>query len=374
MAKQILFRLSLVGNGCVNFDDSKTQAFTLKKLGIIDPSIMINNNIKLAKKQIYDTGRTYINSRGEEKPIYDYKLKISADCLRHHIYEHDVEAMTQAIMTDENIYCNYLLSDVGLTRGYMFAKSVDGNTLKRKSPLTITDAIQTNNNVSNLMEVGSTTGERTDTSFFTVEKIGDVTYSAKGVIDLKTLAFVPADVRFDRAAVMTEWCEKGLIDRVLRFHYGDEAQYKIGYFTSSAKYLTNTFAEYGIMLGDEIVNRLVKHILTNILKLDIRRNTAWTKCESLEIKIVDDLIKDTFENEEEGWIKIYSENDINELQIICDSLFTEATDEDLKRMKDIDEEYKKAEEERIEAKREAREEAARIKEEKKLKKQGKDNE
>lgn len=282
--------------------------------------------------------------------------------------------MTQAIMTDENIYCNYLLSDVGLTRGYMFAKSVDGNTLKRKSPLTITDAIQTNNNVSNLMEVGSTTGERTDTSFFTVEKIGDVTYSAKGVIDLKTLAFVPADVRFDRAAVMTEWCEKGLIDRVLRFHYGDEAQYKIGYFTSSAKYLTNTFAEYGIMLGDEIVNRLVKHILTNILKLNIRRNTAWTKCESLEIKIVDDLIKDTFENEEEGWIKIYSENDINELQIICDSLFTEVTDEDLKRMKDIDEEYKKVEEERLRAKKEAREEAARIKEEKKLKKQGKDNE
>lgn len=89
---------------------------------------------------------------------------------------------------------------------------------------------------------------------------------------------------------------------------------------------------------------------------------------------MDDLIKDTFENEEEGWIKIYSEDDINELQIICDSLFTEATDEDLKRMKDIDEEYKKAEEERIEAKREAREEAARIKEEKKLKKQGKDNE
>lgn len=375
MAKQILFRLSLVGNGCVNFDDSKTQAFTLKKLGIIDPNIMINNNIKLAKKQIYDTGRTYINSRGEEKPIYDYKLKISADCLRHHIYEHDVEAMTQAIMTDENIYCNYLLSDVGLTRGYMFAKSVDGNTLKRKSPLTITDAIQTNNNVSNLMEVGSTTGERTDTSFFTVEKIGDVTYSAEGVIDLKTLAFVPADIRFDRAAVKTEWCEKGLVDRILRFHYGDNAHYKIGHFTSSAKYLTNTFAEYGIMLGEGIINKLVKHVLTNILKLDIRRNTAWTKCESLEIKIVDDLIKDTFENEEEGWIKIYSENDINALQIVCEPLFTEATDEDLKRKEDIDKEHKKVEEERLRTKKEAKEDAARKREEKKnLKKQEENNE
>lgn len=374
MAKQILFRLGLVGNGCVNFDDSKTQAFTLKKLGIIDPNITINNNIKLAKKQIYNTGRTYINNKGEEKPIYDYKLKISADCLRHHIYEHDVESMTQAIMIDDNIYCNYLLSDVGLTRGYMFTKSASGKTLKRKSPLTITDAIQTNNNVSNLMEVGSTTGERTDTSFFSVEKIGDVTYSAKGVIDFKTLAFVSADVNFDRAAVMTEWCRKGLVDRVLRFHYGDEAQYKIGHFTSSAKYLTNTFAEYGIMLGDEIVNRLVKHILTNILKLDIRRNTAWTKCESLEIKIVDDLIKDTFENEERGWIKIYSESDINELQIMCEPLFTEATDEDLAKKEIIDEKYRRAEEERIEAKKEAREEAARIKEEKKLKKQKEDNE
>lgn len=372
MAKQILFRLGLVGNGCVNFDDSKTQAFTLKKLGIIDPSITINNNIKLAKKQIYDTGEIYINSRGEEKPIYDYKLKISADCLRHHIYEHDVEAITQAIQIDDRIFCNYLLSDVGLTRGYMFAKSVDvGKTLKRKSPLTVTDAIQTNNNRSNLMEVGSTTGARTDTSFFTVEKIGDVEYVAKGLIDLKTLAFISADDRSDRMAIESKWCDNGLVDDILKLHYGTNAQYEIGYFTTSAKYITNTFAEFGILLGDKIVSNLVKHILTNILKLDIRRNTAWTKCAKLEIKLVNDLIESKFDDED--WIDVNSENDINTLQITYGTLYSRATNEDLAKQREVDEKFKAIEERRLYDKNQLREENVRKREEKKLKKQKEEN-
>lgn len=299
-------------------------------------------------------------------------MKISADCLRHHIYEHDVEAITQAIQIDDRIFCNYLLSDVGLTRGYMFAKSVDvGKTLKRKSPLTVTDAIQTNNNRSNLMEVGSTTGARTDTSFFTVEKIGDVEYVAKGLIDLKTLAFISADDRSDRMAIESKWCDNGLVDDILKLHYGTNAQYEIGYFTTSAKYITNTFAEFGILLGDEIVSNLVKHILTNILKLDIRRNTAWTKCAKLEIKLVNDLIESKFDDE--GWIDVNSENDINTLQITYGTLYSRATNEDLAKQREVDEKFKAIEERRLYDKNQLREENVRKREEKKLKKQKEEN-
>lgn len=217
--KQVFFKLKLSGNGCVNFDDSSKQKELLEDLGIIKWGTP--NNIKLAKKVIYETDEKDKNG----KPIYVYKIKISSDCLRHHIFEHEVDVVTPAVQMLDAIYCNYLLSQVGITRGYMFASSRDsGKTLKRKSPLTIVDAIQTNNTKSNMFEVGITSGPRNETSLYSTEKIGDVEYETQGVIDLKTLSFISADELCDRMALRSEWIDNGLVDKVMKSHYGEDAQ------------------------------------------------------------------------------------------------------------------------------------------------------
>ena len=330
--KQVFFKLKLSGNGCVNFDDSAKQKDLLRKLGLING--MVPDNIKLAKKVIHDTGKK--DEKGN--PIYDYKIKISADCLRHHTFEHEVDVVTPAVQMLDTMYCNYLLSNVGITRGYMFALSSDvGKSLKRKSPLTIVDAIQTNNTKSNMFEVGTTSGERDETSLFSSEKIGDVEYKTHGVIDLKTLSFISADEKFDRMGLYTEWIDNGLIDKVMKSHYGEDAQYETGFFVSNAKYLTNTFAECGVRLGDNVVTQLVRYILRSLLGIDIRRNNAWTRAVSLEVKEVNNPLVDTFDNKS-GWKQV-DEDYIDSLDIKCDDFYHKATEEEVKELVEINELY-----------------------------------
>lgn len=330
--KQVFFKLKLSGNGCVNFDDSSKQAYLLKELGIIKGKF--NKNIKLAKKVISDTGK--MDKYG--KPIYDYKVKISSDCLRHHIFEHEVDVVTPAVQMLDTMYCNYLLSNVGITRGYMFAlKSDVGKSLKRKSPLTIVDAIQTNNTKSNMFEVGTTSGERDENSLFSSEKIGNVEYETQGVIDLKSLSFISADEKFDRMGLYTEWIDNGLIDKVMKSHYGEDAHYETGFFVSNAKYLTNTFAECGVRLGDNVVTQLVRYILRSLLRIDIRRNNAWTRAVSLEVKYVNNPLKDTF-NDESNWKQV-DEDFIDSLEIKCDDFYHKATEEEVKELVEINELY-----------------------------------
>ena len=360
--KQVFFKLKLSGNGCVNFDDSLKQAYLLKELGIIKGEF--NKNIKLAKKVISDTGKK--DEKGN--PIYDYKVKISADCLRHHTFEHEVDVVTPAVQMLDTMYCNYLLSNVGITRGYMFALSSDvGKSLKRKSPLTIVDAIQTNNTKSNMFEVGTTSGERDETSLFSSEKIGDVEYETHGVIDLKTLSFISADEKFDRMGLYTEWIDNGLIDKVMKSHYGEDAQYETGFFVSNAKYLTNTFAECGVRLGDNVVTQLVRYILRSLLGIDIRRNNAWTRAVSLEVKEVNNPLVDTFDNKS-GWKQV-DEDYIDSLDIKCDDFYHKATEEEVKELVEINELYLKKSKDKKEVRKKEKEERRKIKAQKKAEKE-----
>lgn len=102
--KQVFFKLKLSGNGCVNFDDSAKQAELLSKLGILNGKT--TGNIKLAKKVISDTGKK--DEKGN--PIYDYKVKISADCLRHHTFEHEVDVVTPAVQMLDKVILKFHLT------------------------------------------------------------------------------------------------------------------------------------------------------------------------------------------------------------------------------------------------------------------------
>lgn len=327
--KQILFKVVFNGNGVVNFDDSKNQKYALGKYKI---ATGLNDNTKLAKKIFFETDKKDENGN----PIMDYKIKVSADCLRHGIFENEVDVVNPSIMQMDNVFAQYLLSPVGLSRGYMFTYK-DSSAVKRKSPLTITDAIQTDGNKSNI-EVGSTTGERSETSFFYTEKIGDTTYESKGVIDLKQLMFVSADAKFDRLAINPDWVNIGLTHDVLKSYFGENAKEEYGWFTSTNKYFGPAMAENGILLNDEIVDALVKFILKGILGVNIRRNNAWFKAASLQIKVVNNPLIDTFDKED-GWIKIADEKAVDSLNITPDKMYDKATDEEVALIKEIEGKY-----------------------------------
>lgn len=328
MIKSILIKCELTGRGIVNFD-SKEQRFTLAKHGIFTG---LNENVKLGKKAFTKTGK--FKEDGNE--IYDYKVKISADCLRHSIFEHDVDVVNGVLIQDPFILGTYMLSPVGLMRGYMFAEKE--TTLRRKSPLTITDAIQCNN-VKSEMEVGSTSGDtvvdeegnwkRKDTSLFYTEKAGDMKYEFSGQIDIKQLQFMSADPFFDRMGINSDMIDSDEVPVIIANHYGKKAKAEYGVFSSMANFTDVKYGEYGFLFSNDICASVIKKTLKNILSVNIARNNAFAATSRLKIKLVDNIIgagQKMADND--NWIELTCEDDIDKLNLSNLYNFFEKADED----------------------------------------------
>jgi hypothetical protein len=246
-------------------------------------------------------------------------------------------------MRNDVIYCNYLLSPVGLVRGYAFMDRVEGLSLKRKSPFTIIDAVQTNDTISH-MEVGTTTGERNDTSLFYNEKVEDITYLTKGVFDLCRLKFISADPICDRLAIKDDWISTDLVNKSFKKHYGNIASPKYGHFTyvNRAKYVDKCYSEYGILLNDELVEYLVKRTLKNMLNMNIRKNNAFAYTSKLQVKLVDDITSmEQTMNSSKGWINIITMDDIDSLNLTnIEEFYVEGSDSDFKVREEMEKKYK----------------------------------
>ena len=340
MLKNILIKGELSGRGIVNFD-SNEQRYTLSKYGIANG---LEKNVKLGKKVYEKTGRTK-----DGTDICDYKIKISADCLRHAIFEHDVDVINTAILQNPLITSMYMFSPVGIMRGYMFA---DRNaTYKRKSPLTITDAIQYNEAKSSI-EVGSTTGDRSDTSLYKSEKAGNMKYEFMGQIDVKQLQFISCDPFFDRMAFNSDWVDSGEVGVAIDNHYGDMEPPKFGTYTSMARFFGKSYGEDGILLSEEICKYLIKKVLKDILSVNIVRNNAFAATSGLKIKLVDNIIangQSAFDND--GWIELNTEEDIDALELgNLQVFFEEASDEEVEERNRIREKYEENVSERKEKK------------------------
>ena len=345
--KSIQIKGELEGRGIVNFD-SKEQRYAISAFNLMKEmgAEMLHDNIKLGKKSFkYEGKKTItINKEGDTKEIdsYSYKNLISSACLRHATYQNDVEMVNSSIMLNEIILSNYVTSFVGLTRGYLFAQTAGKNlpTIKRTSCLTLTDAIESNN-AKSVMSIGTTMGVRDNKSMTYNETVGDIEYDFSGSINPKTLQFISTDLFFDRLAMFPDWLKNGMFDNCMMKHYGDKAQYKTGHFTHQAQYLTKTICENGVLLNNDFTVYLIKETLKRLLRINIIRSTAYAKIKELKIRLVDDILMD----EEEGWITLNSDADIDNLDFSVFEYFEETTDEDFNERKIIEEEYKKISEE-----------------------------
>lgn len=359
--KQIIFKATMKGCGVVNFDDNG-QKFNLKKLGLSDycpkdNTGVIPDNIKFGKKFFYakkdENGQTIKDEKGNI--LYDYNIKISRDCLRHAIFSNEVECINPMIVQNSILACNYYLSPVGLTRGYMNALKEEQG-FKNKSCLTVTDAKEIGGAKSHI-EIGSTSGERNETSLYYTETIGDSKYEFEGIIDFKKLMFVIADPMFDRMAIHPDWIDNGLAEKTLHNFYGDLASPSIGYFTSYDECLTKAITEYGMILNEELVVHLTKFLLKNIMGCLIRRNNSYANVTSLSIKFIDDIIFDKMDDDK-GWIELKSIDDVNNLVFKVDCPYEKATVADIKVLEAMKEKYAKAVNDSKEEKKKAKEEAA----------------
>lgn len=301
---EILFRIKLEGKGIVNNDSNEQKWAFLGEDSKFTSHLKSNHkNVTYAKKNFY---------RNDNDELY-YKIKISSDALRYNMFRKDLVSQSPSIQHHDALLYSYVASPLGMIRGYMFASNKE--TVKRGSPLTITDAEQISKNKTYL-ETHSRSGEKdihenkegSDTSFFKKESVGDIEYLALGSIDLGELQFISADSVYDRYSLNPDKYEN-FYEKYAKLNIPNY-EGKLGYYSMiTAK---SDLGEYGLKLSNETVKFLVSDIFKRLLDINIKKAGSYAKIKSLQIKFPPKPVMGSNENED-GWINIDSISDIENL-------------------------------------------------------------
>lgn len=324
--KQIKFRAILKGKGIVNSDGDQKDLLMNCRFDTLSlpkkSDNTVSNNIKYAKREI-----TYDKDTGR----YDYLIKISSDCIRKEIFK-EQEHLDPTITSNDILFCSFVTSPVGLLRGYMNtngSNDVEGvSAYVRSSPVYVSEAIQTSNGRSHF-ELCSSSGKKTDTSLFYKETIGEIEYELSGMIDLKKLQYISTDPCFDRLSLKSDMVASGMVQDMLKNHYGPDADFTVGIFSDSVKYVGKTYCETGILLGHNIQERLIRYFLTMLMSININRSGSSVWTESVEVSPVYDIL------EPEEWQKISANKMPEFLSDDYHMFYEECTSEDFEKRNEI---------------------------------------
>lgn len=311
--KSIRFELGINGRGIVNFDGG-SKSELMKQYDSVNKADYDNKNVKVAKK-VYTED--------------DFKIKISAECLRKSIYGEYMDYVTPEIAYSKTVLSSAIGTQYMLTRGYAFMCN-EGYAVTRDSALTISDAIQTND-AKVVMDFCTASGQRNNTSVYGVERVGDITYLSKGAISLKKLQFISTDPRYSRMAVPHDWTEESSIYMTALKANIPNFNPKVGYFLSKGS--VNNFGRYaesGVRINNEAIIDIVKCILTDIRSINISRATSYAEAVSLRIKLISDTIND---NLSEEWIELKTIEDINNLSFEIEDFYNEFQEADVMKVR-----------------------------------------
>lgn len=311
--KGIELELFFKGDGCVNYDSSD-QKFTLSKLGL---QCGLHDNVKLAKKEF----KQIVNVDNEVETVFKYK--VSSECIKHECFKDEIEFENSKIAYLPHILLPCIASPALILRGYMYAGD---NTIKKKSPVCITSAkeISPYRRISDI-EVHSKSGDRSDTSLYFVENVGQLVYKSNAYIDLTELQFLSDDSTYDRKSIGVDGGENEKIYlTAMRENFGDDI--KFGYYFMKKGLAKDEWAERGILLSQKNVDFLVKDMIKRFFKINLHRKDAFFKFIEMKVKVI---YGDESYNEEE--IILNNINDADNYQFDYYVKYQEANEELIKR-------------------------------------------
>lgn len=320
--KSIVFELELEGQGIVNNDSTEQQNifwadYNENKVNNKDASMhRLLNDVQNGKSNFNFAKKTFFK---DEKGRLDYKIKISSDCLRNAIFSKSAVAYIGNIVHNPYVKFSFIGSHMGLSRGYLTTNGKDAESHKRKSTFTLTDAIQTNNAVSS-METFSKSGQKSETSLFKKETIGEITYKSKGFIDLAQTQFISLDPLFDRKSFDSD--EMPYFNQFYKMNFNKKTDANLGYFLLNNSAIE--IPEYGVKLDEDSVLENVKYVLKNIFNLSINRTKAYCRVKELKIKLITDAIGDSIND---NWLILKSEKDIDKLKFEVEDFYVSAPED-----------------------------------------------
>jgi len=195
-------------------------------------------------------------------------------------------------------------SYLGLLRGYMLVEK-GGESIKRKSPLTITDFMNQSELPPNKNEVMvnhlavDEDGNKESNSLFYAETWGDTHYTSKAIINIENLQFVSTDSRLGHREVDfgadpkkgdnqadIEKFKSALVNNIIEIATqrgwpteGIDATF--GLYEKKGTLLK--FPEEGFLLSEQAVRTLVKETVERIRNLQIVKSKGFMKVDTVEV-------------------------------------------------------------------------------------------
>lgn len=281
--KSITFKAYFKGDGCVNYDENKQQGI-LARFNLLPREV--NNNVKFAKK----TFALIEDSDGKQK--VGFKYKVSSECIRHEMFKNEMEFKNPSTTFPFQVLYNAIAQPAMIERGYLEIK--DNLILKKKTSVCITSAVEKGrwhtavdldfHSVSGAKTNKNKTDDKSNTSIYLNENVGEAIYCSEGGIDLTELQFISGDNNYDRAAVLVDGGEEEKIYlNALRNNFGDDVKFDSYYMKSSLA--ADVGGERGILLSKGAVDMMVKDIIKRIFNINIYRKDAYFRFMSLQLTV-----------------------------------------------------------------------------------------
>lgn len=283
--------------------------------GCVNTNGNVNPNTGKAESEDGFKNKVYPKKRGNQ-------LYVSKNCIRSHFFLNEARGFLlsgkvgfnnqkgdDGVLTisskempevSQTIASSYL----GLLRGYMLTEK-GGESIKRKSPLTITDFVNIADSQPNLNEVMvnhlalTEDGTKDKNSLFYAETWGDTQYFAKSIINIENLQFISIDSRLGHREVdfginpkkenldsEIEAFKQRLVENITEIakrRGWDSTGVEIEYGLFLRKDALFAFPEEGFLLKQKALNILVKETIERLKSFHIVKSSGFLKVDSLDI-------------------------------------------------------------------------------------------
>ena len=279
--KNIKFHLTWKGNGCVNYNGSNVTK-ALKKSGVDVPYHEVNGKNEPCKNVMFGKANYTIDESGNVVRI----PKISATCIRNAILKEAEKSGIQMAYVPE-VMALFLSSPAGYLHGHMLPV---GNGYGRDSVLMVTD-LNAINGVYNMENFTSHSfdedGNRSNTSFYAKETLGETKYESTIVFNVARAQFLCLDDRFGKKSIPSDVYESGILERAFVKRIGRKP-YTEGIFTDSSDCFGKYYGMYGYLFDDEYINYLLNKFIEMLWKTEINKATGNLYLEKIEMYVETD--------------------------------------------------------------------------------------
>lgn len=289
--KNVKFNLTWKGEGCVNYNGSE-HSNELYKAGVKCPTHLENGEIKKNANVLFGKSNFYkvTDDKGNEKVIR--VPKVSANCIRNAMFN-NVKYFNPQVFYNPAICANFITSPAGFMKGHMLTPtngSYTRSSCVMVSDLVAKDAVYGMETFTNGSAVDEN-GNKSETSLFNKETLGEVTYTSTVVFDVAKAQFLCLDPQFGQQSLPSEVYENGVLEKAFEHKLG-RIPYTEGTFTDSSDCFGEYYAQFGYKFDDEFINYLLNNLIEILWKTKIVKSGAYLELDKIEMYVETDPLSD----------------------------------------------------------------------------------